>query len=303
MSNIKKIEVDFLISGLLMLRFMPKFNPIRMLLLMLYAQTIIVSAFNKRTLQNAHDFLVKNIENVTWEINESGFLRTKFPAEILSLSYSVLSELNGTKVNVRTNFWYNKLEDRSMNLVDAAAHDHPNGFMTYVINNGYTHAIYDIHFANASATECPLNSSQLSNCTNLSIFDKKSKKLFFGGTVELIPSAIHCSNAGDIAIFDDRAIHKILQYRENTLTLNVVRQDGKFKTNIYVFHDDKSEAKSTRVVLSGKKAALITEKAIKIYEEAIHRIDNVVQEKTQIARYNFHQSATISSISLQVPTK
>ena len=145
---------ESLVKSVFLMACSSKTNPIKLLFYVLCFQTVMVAAFNRKTLQNAHDFLMNNKDDITWEINESGFFRTRFPDEILDLSHPLFSEINGTKFSVRTNFWYNKMEGQHMQLRDAAAHDHPNGFMTYIVKNGYTHAVYDIISKNTSATEC-----------------------------------------------------------------------------------------------------------------------------------------------------
>lgn len=291
-------NVEFLIKSLLMIGYLSQSNPVKLLFYILYFQAIMVAAFNRKSLQNAHDYLVNHQKNISWEINESGFFRTRLPAEILDFSHPILSELNQTKIVVRTNFWYTKMEGNPMQLSDAAAHDHPNGFMTYLVKNGYTHALYGVASNNASSAECAPNPDQESECATLTIFDKKSKNLFSGGTAQLINLSTLDAKAGDIAIFDDRAIHRILKYKEDTLSLNVVRQDGKYNTNIYLFPGTQAEAKSARVVLTGEDAAVITEQAIQIYRQAILNMDNVTAEHVAtIARYNHKPLAPVSSYS------
>lgn len=286
-----------LVKSLLMISYLSKSNPVKLLFYILYFQTIMTSAFNRKTLQNVHDFLIKHKTNISWEINESGFFRTKLTAEVLDLSHPILSELNGTTISVRTNFWYTKMKGNPMQLSDAAAHDHPNGFMTYIVKNGYTHAVYGVSSNNASSAECAPSSDQKSECATLTIFDKKSKNLFSGGTAQLIHLSTHDAETGDIAIFDDQTIHRILKYQEDTLSLNVVRQDGKYNTNIYVFPDT-GEAKSARVVLTGQDATVITERALQIYREAIDHMDDVAAQRVKaIARYNAKQLTPISSYS------
>jgi hypothetical protein len=297
MFDMIKKNIEFLFESLFLRAHESKSNPLRFLLYILYMQSMVVSAFNRKTLQNAHDFLIDNKADVTWEINESGFFRTRFPEEVLDLSHPILSELNGTKIYVRTNFWYTRMEENPSQLMDAAAHDHPNGFMSYIIKNGYTHVVYDVFSKNTSAKECDKNSDPNLECATLTILDKKSKTRVCAGTVQLTQSAIHDAGVGDIAIFDDRAIHRILQYKENTLSLNVVRRDGKYDTNIYLFPGSPGEVKKERVVLNGQDAAVITEEAIKIYREAICQMDEITHRDTMIVRYSVDRPANVSQHS------
>lgn len=269
------------------------FHAYHLVVYFLCIQTTVVSAFNKKTLQNAHDYLVKNNKNITWEVNESGFVRARFPIDILHPDETVLSylydgNLNDGNLKLRSNFWYGeRLKNGS--LQDAAAHDHPNGFASYIVANGYTHENYVISSHNHSATECERDLMQERKgqyCANLSIFNKKSAQLTRNGTMQLSVINTQDAQANDIVIFDDQAIHRILNYQKDSLTLNIVRTDGKGNINILLLPGDTGEAKKTREMLAGDDALPITKKAIQLYREAISGLDKTGHLHKRVLRYS-----------------
>lgn len=267
------------------------FGSLNLVLYILHIQTLVVSAFNKQTLQNAHDFLVNNKDNVIWEVNESGFVRTRFPMEILDFDGDVIPTSYRMNVSLRCNFWYGERLS-SDSLKDAAAHDHPNGFVSYIVAHGYSHEIYQILSRNSTLSECPpgLIQDKAIHCTTLSIFNKKRSHVTHNGTLLLRSTDIQHAKADDVVIFDDYAIHRILNYQKNALTLNVVQKNGKGKTHILLFPGINEEVKQTRVVLKEGDALPITEKAITLYQEAISRLEKTEHHQKRIFDYRMKEN-------------
>lgn len=261
-------------------------NPLYSLIYVLQAQVLSVLAFDKKTLSNVHNYLVSNKDLITWEINESGFVRTKFPNEVLNMDNPVFSTLKETDYYVRGNFWYGPFLDASINLRDAAAHDHPNGFISYIVAQGYTHATYKVVAYTPTQKNCPaeLPKSE-SQCADFFIYDKKNNKLTSNGVAYLSPSEFHSTTNGTIVIFDDNAIHRIEKYQMNTMSLNIVRRDGKYQTNLFVFPQHMGTAKNARKVIANDQALVITEKSIAIYQDALSNMGESQENKGHILNY------------------
>ena len=256
-------------------------NPVYAVVYLLYMQQVVVSAFNKKTLENVRNYMIKNKENITWEVNESGFVRTRFPSDIINVTDPVFAELNSTGVSVRTNFWYNL----TANLQDAAAHDHPNGFMSYVVSSGYVHAVYNFIEDNQTVANCsdyPKVLKAGAHCTQFSLINKSNKQVINKGSAILDLVDIHQAQPGNTIIFDDNVIHRILTYEKNALTLNIVRQDGKYNTNIFLFPDNQGQVKTVRALLKNDDALAITEKAIELYGLHLDKIEksNAILQNT-----------------------
>jgi|GEM_PF-4622083 len=248
----------------------------KFLTLFLALQVSFVFAFNRKTISNILAHLKDNRESISWEINESGFVRVRFPQEILDLNETRFSNANISTLRLRSNFWYRSNNEGIIDLADKAAHDHPNGFMTYVVNNGYIHQVYDVISENRSATSCeePSNKDITKGfCTLHSLFHKKDKSTDFLGTANLLKAREEQVKSTDVVVFDDKSIHQILQFYPNTLTLNAVRTDGDQVTNIYIPPAKLRDVTETRPTLNPKDSIKVTDSAITLYKKALVEFD------------------------------
>ncbi|MDF1684553.1 MAG: hypothetical protein P1U36_07815 [Legionellaceae bacterium] len=269
-------------------------SPLSLVVYALSLQTLLVSAFNKKTLENIRDHLIENRLSVTWEINESGFVRMKMPIELIDLNDTFFNQDNIGEYRLRSNFWYSGplegvVSDR---LGDAEAHDHPCGFISYTVHNGYLHEVFNVVSRNASALECQASQTNQTNqtnqtdeCTLLSSYYKPENTTTFLGTAQLRKTEESGVTPGDIVMFDDKAVHRIKGFKADTLTLNAVRLDGDLTTHIYLRPGESNEVKQSRVKLTGEAAHMITDEAIEIYNIAISRADNFVSDASRILNY------------------
>jgi hypothetical protein len=250
-------------------------NPLSLFMYVLYLQTLQAVAFNKKTLLNVQNYLVENRLDINWEINESGFVRIQLPIALLDLNQTIFHQENTNLFRLRCNFWYSGELNGVTNerLIDAASHDHPSRFMSYIVNAGYAHEVFKVVSLNTSAIECPSNSSK--GCTVVNTYHKREKKLEISGVAELTKVEDSSVEPGNIVIIDDATIHRIKGYQANTLTLNTVHLDSKFKTNIYISPFSSSVVKTERVVLRNDDAHIITDKAIELYKLAIKNLDQI----------------------------
>lgn len=259
-----------------------------LLMTILYLQHKIAFAFNEKTVRRIRDYLRDHAGEIIWEVNESGFVRTRFPKELVDLQDPMFDGLNKSAISVRSNFWYNVKPD----LKDAAAHDHPNGFISYVVSNGYMHAVYHLMKEYPNIDHCVQFYEKLNtdnHCAQSVVIHKQNKSIEYKGTVMLDLVEIHQAKTADIAIFDDKAVHRILSYQSNTLTLNIVREDGKYYTRIFRFPEDKTNVKNTRKVLSGHDASPITKKAIQLYTVHLENLDKFQDREKTIVRYELNK--------------
>jgi hypothetical protein len=263
-------------------------SPLSLFVYALSSQSLLVAAFNKKTLENVRDHLIENRLTITWEINESGFVRMKMPIELIDLNDTCFNQDNIDEYRLRCNFWYSgPLEgvvgDR---LKDAEDHDHPNGFISYIVNKGYAHEVFDLVSRNTSALECQTNApDQTDECRLIQSYYKAENITTLLGTAQLRKTEESTVKASDIVIFDDKAVHRIQGFKADTLTLNAVRMDGDSVTNIYLRPGESNDVKQTRTLLIDEAAHIITDEAIEIYNIAISRADSLVSDAGRIFNY------------------
>lgn len=285
----KKLSIVNLLKDILYLSLK---NPGLLLTSFLALQVGFVSAFNRKTISNALTYLKNNRESINWEVNDSGFVRVRFPQEILDFNETPFSNTDVSTLRLRSNFWYRSNNEGIIDLADKAAHDHPNGFMTYVLNNGYTHQVYDVVSENRSAASCEESSNkniEKGFCTLHRLFHKQNKSTDLLGTANLLKTSEEQIKPKDVVVFDDKSIHQILRFYANTLTLNVVRNDGDQVTNIYIPPSKLRDITETRPVLNQKESIEVTDSAIKLYKKALVELDS--QYSTE---ENYHNESELS---------
>lgn len=280
--------------------------PVQLIFYLLLLHAKYASAFNKKILKNVLTHFEDNIADVAWQINESGFVRARLPIDILDRKDPIFSNYNVSKLSLRCNFWYGEIFQSVSTLKDAAAHDHPNPFVSYIVANGYTHAIYEFLFYDSLKNICSeedMADNRAVKCANFDVFDKvKGKKNVIGAAYLRLVDVMQ-SEPGDVVLFDDKAIHRILTYMPNTLSLNVVNHIGKKTTNLFHFPELGGQSKLKRKTIEGKDALPITLSAIKLFQLAIDGISEENKNKGKLLEYTnakyrgfFNNNTVISAI-------
>lgn len=234
--------------------------------------------FNKSTLENVRSYLEENKEKVRFERNESGFIRTTFPNEVLTPDINI-APLADDEV-LRANFWY---YDNASNcsMGDESIHDHPRNFQSYIVKGGYEHELYqlqpsqsDFSFSLKSDPLRKLYNAFFGNSQDINAFqfsiDKYSKNISYQGTVLLKKTGVEQTKAGDIVSVDTNLIHRVSKYHtvpgEKTLSLNIVRNNGKFTTNIYLPEKKVASVKIEREKLTAEESELACDEMIRSFK-------------------------------------
>lgn len=241
--------------------------------------------FNQPTLHNVHKYLIENKGKIDFEKNESGFIRLNFPNWVL-VSDNQIEPLDKNDV-LRANYWFYKSLECGMG--DESIHDHPRKFQSYIVNGGYEHEVY--HLINDNSEKIKIN---LVNFLKLEILphfginipidltfgnknfkfaiDKFNKNITYEGTVILKQSFVESPKKGDIVEIDTNLIHRVSKYHtvseEKTLSLNIVRNNGKFKTNIFLPEMKTASVKIERDKVSAEEAILATDELIELFSRS-----------------------------------
>lgn len=242
-----------------------------LMVMMLWIQSS--EAFDVTTLANIKSHLEGNFNETEWEINESGFVRWRMSPDLLSSASDL--EVNSLS-KLRMNYWYKPdVKQDLQHFGDESAHDHPNGFTTYMLKGGYSHELFE-RCKGMNLKQHGVKSESRKHFQ----YNKKTKALSQFGLVTLRKEKEQNVRPGMRVSFDDKAIHRIKSFQPNTMTLNAVRNDGKQKTNIYVVPDANRKVKTNaqRRRLIGSEAEAVTRSAINILEETI------VAEQSQVCR-------------------
>lgn len=110
-------------------------------------------------------------------------------------------------------------------------HNHPLLFVSYIIQGGYTHTIFNI------APKNNLQNSQVLYTEHSKIYTKTDtiKKI---GTVKLLPSYTESYKEGDFVLFNNtNTIHRIDILETDTLTINYLSTDGNKEIDVFVSHE------------------------------------------------------------------
>lgn len=246
--------------------------------------------FNQATLNNAYQYLIDNREKITFAKNESGFIRMKFPEGILQPDINI-SPLKPGDV-LRANYWYyNSTSDCGVG--DESIHDHPQQFQSYIVHGGYEHELYSlIGIENKTRIfnfPYRLSSGNLADlyqffCTKKSCaeiygsnafkftIDKLNKNISYQGKVILKKTGSETTKKGDIVTIDTHMIHRVSKYHavpnQKTLSLNIVRNQGKFVTNIYLPEKKLAAVKTERESVPPEEAILACDEMITLFSNA-----------------------------------
>lgn len=251
--------------------------------------------FSQGTLKNALKYLQKRQENgeiIQYQVNESGFVRMRFPNSILASDAQVARP--GKAERIRANFWY---ADKPYYLGDESIHDHPNAFESYIVSGGYEHEIYSLsnklqqNIAISFQNKTPLNPEQLQELFDkISLYnsyldpnesekhkftiDKVKKVIRYQGMVVLRFEGVEKTKAGDIIKISPHMIHRVSLFcavpNEKTLSLNIVRNHGKGKTNIFLSQNREAAVKTERDTLSPEESTKVTQEMMAILHRSIH---------------------------------
>lgn len=250
---------------------------------------IITREFNQQTLDNTYKYLVDNQDSISFERNESGFIRTTLPDEVLQPDAAVAPLAAGERL--RINFWY----DDKCGMGDESIHDHPNAFQSFIVNGGYEHELYRVTSAKDPKKFLPsmtLQSEELwelyqrfikNNMEGIAdkdamsqkfkfSIDKATKTVSYEGPVGLRLTGVETTKAGDTVHIDSQMIHRVSKFQavpgEKTLSLNVVRESGKGKTNIYLPERKDASVKIEREKVSKQDAALAAKEMTALFARA-----------------------------------
>lgn len=245
--------------------------------------------FNQATLRNVQKYLEENKEKVRFEKNESGFIRTAFPNDVFQPDGRVMPLAEGERL--RANFWFHTGEDISMG--DESIHDHPSAFQSYIVSGGYEHELYRVSLADqvvfpSKGISLRLNPEEVWAMYQKFIayikeykfepqkfqftIDKATKEITYKGMVNLRLSGVETTKAGDIIEIDSHMIHRVSKFHavpgEKTLSLNIVRNEGKGKTNIFLPERKESAVKVEREEVSAEETALAVEEMTSLFSKA-----------------------------------
>ena len=245
--------------------------------------------FNQQTLENANKYLTENKHKIKFERNESGFIRTTFPDWVLVPDAKIAPLAKGERL--RANFWYYVDSDCSMG--DESIHDHPSAFQSYIVNGGYEHELYkvncngqeDLKFSPSLnltkqqlwnlyqkfALSYVVPSEQSERKFKFSI-DKETKKVTYEGVVLLKLTGVEATKRGDVVNIDSRMIHRVSKFHavpgEKTLSINIVRNEGKYITNIYLPEKKGAAVKTEREKVSDEESSLAAEEMTGLFAKA-----------------------------------
>ncbi|RUR16020.1 hypothetical protein ELY21_13725 [Legionella sp. km535] len=188
------------------------------------------------------------------------------------------------------NYWYYDSQ-HNCGLGDESIHDHPRTFQSYIVAGGYEHEIYQSATSLSEKIKyniCELMGLQyLTNRYNgitagMSVdfstrnfqfaIDKTSKEISFVGSVLLKKTSVETTKQGDIVNIDTNLIHRVSKYHtvesQKTLSLNVVRNSGKFTTNIFLPDKKRASVKTERENVSSEEALQATEELLQLFSSS-----------------------------------
>jgi hypothetical protein len=143
-------------------------------------------------------FIVKNKNHIKIETNESGFYRIKV---------DLGDYKNKGIIDIRINYW---MDDKRLNL--ETIHSHPNHFESKIIKGGYVHEIF--YQTNSSGEKYNVYTIN----RNL-----KNKKIFINKGISYLKSyGIFSVNQNNKIGIDQKLIHRIIDFKKDTLSINVV---------------------------------------------------------------------------------
>lgn len=258
-------------------------------------QSMLFREFNSMTVANLHAYVVANQGKMTFEENESGFVRATLPDSVLVPDEHTAPLAPGEKL--RINYWWKASPAHGMG--DESIHDHPSSFQSYVVAGGYEHKIYKQTDAFDELSFKP--GVQLGDAEVLAVYKayeqaekearkhkftihKKDKSVTYQGTVHLEEVATETTKKGDRVDIDPKMIHRVSKYHavpgEKTLTMNIVRRETKGETNIYLPDKKGTSVKTKRDVLSEEESAKVAKELKELVsEEESAKPDEELEER------------------------
>ena len=140
-------------------------------------------------------------------------------------------------------------------------------------NNASIGNSYNFSFSFKSDPLLKLYNTIFGNAQDIQAFqfsiDKNSKNISYQGTVVLKKTGVEETKVGDIISVDTNLIHRVSKYHtvpgEKTLSLNIVRNIGKFTTNIYLPEKKVASVKIEREKLTDEDNAMACDEIIRLF--------------------------------------
>lgn len=201
-------------------------------------------------LSHVSSFLEKNLDRLSVENNESGFVRVRVPSPDIKLQ-------NDKSIKyIRINYFPS---DNLHKMKPGSVHDHKNYFESLIILGSYTHSIHEKCNVKKENKICKEKNVYAINKKNSQLEHLNSDfiKLVYKETVK----------KGDILIFPTDILHKIESGVINTLSINVIFEDSTKKqfSNIYADKDlSLEQIKINREKLSREQKSYILQEILSI---------------------------------------
>ena len=109
-------------------------------------------------------------------------------------------------------------------------HNHPLNFISYIVSGGYSHSIFSINEDNINKVY-PINNSlqpmkEYEIYSNHHIINTTTDKIYASGVVKLIKIKEEYFHKDDLIIYDTKEIHRIDNFKMNTLSVNYLSSFG-----------------------------------------------------------------------------
>lgn len=212
----------------------------------------VANGFNSKTYNNTYQYLTDNQNDIIWTYNPSGFVRTELPTSL----YHAENDINCDRL--RINYWHN---ENGTGLIDPeeSIHNHPKEFHTNIVHGSYVHEIYsEINGDETEADE--YFQFHLDKSKNIEFKNEKAK-LKKINEIETHP--------GEINKIDDKMIHRVKHYKQDTLTLNCVTNKGKGYTGLFFRKNKQDNVIGVVTKASQIESKKITNKALNIFSKVI----------------------------------
>lgn len=215
-------------------------------------------------LKKTYTFLDQNKEDLTFEKNDSGFVRLNLPSDI-----STNPEIS----KLRVNYWPSDQEEAAN---PERLHSHPKAFESYILHGGYTHEI---------CTEDETG-TDVQNKYQITKFSKKDMKFDFIKTVKLECNHTETKVKNDKNFVDELIIHRIISSQPKTLTFNAVlkgAQDSETTSyNVYrSLEDGAANVNTQRNMETPEKSRLLALEIMQYLDPIVHPADNATHTRSE----------------------
>jgi len=190
-------------------------------------------------------FLQEHMDKLACQKNESGFVRINVP-----VSKTIKSNFDGIE-KVRLNYWS---PVAGVTIRPESIHTHPNYFESFIINGGYSHAVYQ-----------PGDKKNKMFDLYRILKNNDEKSFAFIGRTKLKHVKDESVEKGSIVIFNKDLIHKVLATQPETLTLNATfnapKDEDQSSYNVYLSKKGTlDDIRTTRdIIVNNKSKPLIQE--------------------------------------------